>query len=247
MQISQLLKKGEFHETFCEDFAYHTEINESLYLAAVLDGCSMGTDSHFASALYGKLIKRASKELGYRAMYGEIDSLTSLPLAKIGEEIIRSVKEGLREAANKFHLEQLEILSTINLAIVDTQKGEAWAIIIGDGIIASGGKIIIVEQNNRPNYLAYHLATPFEEWYPREKNRFEFNDISELTISTDGIGSFEPLEKGKPLYSESIEAYLLHSRDFEDSKRSFEKKISKLQKEYGLIGTDDIGIIRMKW
>lgn len=65
MKKYQLTKIGDFHENHCEDYSLISEIGAHRDLISVLDGCTMGEESYFASALIGKLLKRIAKEEYY--------------------------------------------------------------------------------------------------------------------------------------------------------------------------------------
>lgn len=247
MQIKSVLKKGEFHPVFCEDFLYHTPLTKSIYLSAVMDGCSMGESSHFSSALLGKLLKKATIGMRYQEFARDILPLDETPLAEIGKEIVHRVWKGLKELANSLMLEQVEMLSTLLLTLVDIRSGKAWVLMSGDGFLAVEGKVIESDQNNRPNYMAYHLSKDFEAWFGTEVSFFEYKGLKELTIASDGVGSFEPLLKNKPPFYKEIEAYILLDSEYAELKNSFDKKIDLLKVSHGLILTDDLSLIQMKW
>ena len=46
---------GEFHINHNEDFLVSHEIGKDKMMIAVMDGCTMGTESHFASVSYTHL------------------------------------------------------------------------------------------------------------------------------------------------------------------------------------------------
>lgn len=66
MKKYELSKIGEFHTNHNEDSSTITEIGEDIILIAVLDGCTMGKESHFASTLLVKLLRKIGKEISYR-------------------------------------------------------------------------------------------------------------------------------------------------------------------------------------
>lgn len=247
MQISSIVQKGEFHPVYCEDYLFEQALTESIHIAAVMDGCTMGTDSHFASALIGKLLKKEIKELSYLEYLKTIPSFVTTPLNNIGRNIIQKVREELRRLSNELYLDELELLSTLNLAIVNTQTNDAWVMIIGDGCIGVNGEIIEIDQENRPDYLGYHLSGPFEEWIETQQNQFEFSRITTLSIATDGVLSFEKLIKSAPAFPGSVPTSLMLDNHSELQPEPIHKKIDSLKNDFGLIGTDDIGIIKMKW
>ncbi|MEM6803341.1 MAG: protein phosphatase 2C domain-containing protein [Bacteroidota bacterium] len=247
MHIKSFLQKGEFHPVFCEDFLFHTNLRDEFYVASVMDGCSMGKDSHFASSLFAKVLRKVVKELGYKEFFGELAAFEEWDLGELGKYILQNLWEELRLLKSQLHLDQLELLTTLLLALVDVKRKQVYLIVIGDGFFVAEGKITELDQDNRPDYLAYHLSKDFESWYPTQKYLYFLEDIDELIIATDGIGSFEKLDKSKRDFQETPEAYLLLDKEFADLPKGFDKKIEKLKADYGLIATDDVGIIEMKW
>ena len=57
---------GQFHTNHNEDFLVTENINDDRILIAVMDGCSMGKESHFASTLIGKLLRKISKGISFK-------------------------------------------------------------------------------------------------------------------------------------------------------------------------------------
>ena len=247
MHIHSILQLGESHPVFCEDFLFHEEIGSGLWLGAVMDGCSMGQDSHFASALLGKILKKQVKDLRYKEFSGEIPAFAEYPFEKLGKGLIVEVAKELRNIQQLLYLETTEILSTLILALIDSPQQSAWVGVIGDGVVATHEKIYEIEQDNRPNYLAYHLSEYIDSWYEETVTTFSFSDLNELVIATDGIGSFEQLLAGKAILSQKVEEYVLRAPDFEGEKKPFEKKIAVLKNAYGRVALDDLAIIRFSW
>ena len=60
MNIYTTLQIGELHTNHCEDYFITAEIGKNKLLCAVMDGCTMGTDSYFAATLTGKLLRFAN-------------------------------------------------------------------------------------------------------------------------------------------------------------------------------------------
>jgi hypothetical protein len=58
MKIHSFIKKGTAHPNFYEDFLLTFEITSKYSLFAVMEGCSSGKESHFASAFFGKIFKK---------------------------------------------------------------------------------------------------------------------------------------------------------------------------------------------
>ncbi len=66
MKLFELTHIGEFHINHNEDFLIIEDAGQSYKLIAVMDGCSSGTDSHFASTLLGKILRKIAKQEAYR-------------------------------------------------------------------------------------------------------------------------------------------------------------------------------------
>ena len=91
MTIYTTLQIGELHTNHCEDYLITAEIGKHTFLCAVMDGCTMGTDSYFAATLTGKLLRKISKEYSYKEFY----SKESVGLQLILERITRQLFEEL--------------------------------------------------------------------------------------------------------------------------------------------------------
>src|SRR5688572_26109768 len=129
MRIYTTLQIGELHTNHCEDYLITAEIGKNKFLFAVMDGCTMGTDSYFAATLTGKLLRKISKEYSYR----EFLSKGSAGLQTILENIVKQLFEELRSAKNVLQLERAEVLNTLLIGVIDTSNRSAEFLCIGDG------------------------------------------------------------------------------------------------------------------
>ncbi|MEL6254635.1 MAG: protein phosphatase 2C domain-containing protein [Bacteroidota bacterium] len=247
MHIHSCLHKGDFHPVFCEDFLFHTEVSPDVYLAAVMDGCSMGKDSQFASLLFSKILKKVSKEIAYREFAGDLPPFSDWTLGDLGKEVLKQIWDNLKTLSQNLYLDKLELLSTLNLALVHTDQSKVWLILIGDGFIVAEDKIIEIDQDNRPDYLAYHLKEDFEHWFAQQKGIYEFEDIHQLILATDGVDSFEKLIPTQSKIGFEPTPYFLLDPSYDAISHPFDKKLEILKEEFGLIATDDIGLLKMKW
>lgn len=64
MKTYSALQIGDYHLNNCEDYLFIGDIGNDKILCAVMDGCTMGTDSYFVSTLTGKLLRKIAKEKG---------------------------------------------------------------------------------------------------------------------------------------------------------------------------------------
>ena len=65
MTIYTLNKTGQFHKTHTEDHVITLELGNEWIVGAVMDGCSSGRESYFASTLFGKIIQKSVRMLSY--------------------------------------------------------------------------------------------------------------------------------------------------------------------------------------
>ncbi len=132
-------------------------------------------------------------------------------------------------------LEQREMLTTLIILLAGPDAGVV--LIVSDGVVSINGQVTEFEQDNKPDYLGYHLSDDFNGWYSKQVilDVFHWQDIS---ISTDGISSFSALEGGEtdihPI------SYLLSDTGL------LEKKLKYLEHQAGLKPTDDLAIITVR-
>ena len=161
------------------------------------------------------------------------------------KEILFEVFTSLQNIKNALLLEKNELLTTLVLFLMDTNTKKGIIIVVGDATIAINGKITRFEQDNQPDYLIYHLGENFEEWFLRQKQILEIENCQDVSISTDGIDSFQKIDLTENLEQLDIPAYLLNDKSFLDKKEMLNIKVKSLESNYLLKATDDLGIIRV--
>ncbi|OWP62075.1 hypothetical protein CDA63_15990 [Hymenobacter amundsenii] len=242
MQLYQLLKRGAYHPEFCEDFSLAEPLGSRLVLA-VMDGCTMGRESHFASALVAKVLRKVIKEYPYRRHH---NSLPPTPtLADELRELLAAVFADLDQLKNQLLLETNELLTTLVIALLDPTTGAVEILVLGDATVALNGQLTRFEQNNRPDYLAYHLARPFADWYGQQTQRLSASDCRDLSLATDGIDSFEPATPTAPDDLPNIPALLLLDTQLAERPEMLNIKVRRLETSFSLLPTDDVAIIRV--
>ncbi len=243
MRIYQLSQIGEFHTNHNEDALAIAEIGNDKILLAVMDGCSMGKESHFASTLIAKLLRKISKELSYQIFINKIIKLEDVLL----KEVLENLFKELKELKSQLHLEIEEILSTLILGILDPAGKTVEVITVGDGLIVVDGSFYEYEQDDKPDYLGYHLAENFEDWFQSQNQKLSLKNISELTICTDGVFTFKNFDGAvyPKITEEEILDFLLINKKDQDGDRMLQKKILKIEKTYGLKPSDDLTMVRV--
>ena len=230
MKFYELSHIGEFHVNHNEDFLVSEEAGTTRKLIAVMDGCSSGTDSHFASTLIGKFAKKETKEIK-----------TQL------EDIAIQLFEELSNLNRQLDLRSDEILSTLILGIVDVNQKLAEIVIVGDGLIHVNGKNIEYENDNKPDYIGYHLDMDKHLWYQTRTEKLTVENLKNLTISTDGIHNFKNFD-GKSyneISDEEIMAKFFEGETEINNSNKLKKTLIEIKNINGLMPSDDLTMIRV--
>lgn len=243
MNIYSLLRIGAFHTNHCEDFLIIEPIASNRYVIAVLDGCTMGKESVFASILYGKILRKTAKHLFYQDFWDKSNPALKTTLKAILRELFMDVKT-IKQA---LELENDELLSTLIVGVLDESSRAAEFLTVGDGLIYHDGQSIEYDQNDKPDYLGYHLNENFDDWYNQQHQINSISSFNDLSVCTDGIFSFKNLENQR---NEQIEKpvieFLLKNSDYAEYENLLDRKLRLLEREKQLVPTDDLAIIRIR-
>jgi len=243
MKISTLLQRGIHHKNFNEDFLYTHAISNDIMVCAVMDGCSSAKDSQFTSSLYAKSLHKSGRMLPQMKEIIEDFDLNTMALEAIADFFMKQLFEDLKRVKKLFFLGREELLSTIVLLVIDKKKRTACIKMSGDGIFAVNDEITEIDQNNIPNFLGYHLNSSFDEVKDTEFQSWSFEEVKDISISTDGIDKFRTSSLTK---TKKID---LRAQFLAENSESFDDSFLLNQYEYftkkGFIPHDDIGIIRL--
>lgn len=242
MNIYSSLQIGDYHTNHCEDYFLIKKINSKKIICAVMDGCSTAMDSHFASTLIGKILRKIIIETGYKELY---ETNTHRNLNEQLREIIECLFNEVLFLKNKMMLDEKELLTTLILLLYDIEENKGVVLSIGDGIICIDGKITEFDRDNKPDYLAYHLHENFDDWYNIQDQKIFFDNINDISIATDGILTFSKMKKIDSDESINCVEFLMIDHSYNDSEEMLNKKIKQLEYQYGMKPTDDLAIIRL--
>jgi len=240
MLIKQFINRGEIHKDFCEDFLLNKKLNEKYHLFGVFDGCSGGIDSHFASTLLAKIISEESKF---------IKKNNKKSLSELLKKLIRKTAKKLSKIQKQLHLQTDELLSTIVLLLVDTKNNKAEIIAIGDGYISVNYTETIIDQENKPSYLAYYLKDiknkeNFAKWYDENVTKINADNFSDLTISTDGILTFRN-RNAKPENDIKPIEFLVKDDFLIKNSAMLSRKSNILKNKHNYVNFDDLAMFRI--
>jgi len=242
MKVYSALQIGDYHLNHCEDYLFTGNIGDDKILCAVMDGCTMGTDSYFVSTLTGKLLRKITKEKGYKELY-KLENNTDIEDSL--KSIIKELFKELNIAKNQLVLDQKELLTTLIILLIDKRKNEGIVLVVGDGLVSINGIATEFDQDNKPDYLSFHLNEDFETWYSLQKQKIEFNDIRDISIATDGIFMFTSVKKVNTTETIDPIDFLLNNNTNEDNEEMLSLKLKRLEHYYGLKPTDDFAMIRL--
>jgi len=246
MKVHKIIKRGLQHKDYCEDFLLYNELPNKHLLFAVFDGCSSGKDSFFASALLAKTLKKITST---------VSSEPTEDLSEYFQKILYRWVVLLKETKQIIELETNEMLSTAIIFLLNMENKSGIAIALGDGLLLINNNFHEIQQNNTPDYIAYHFdeisdLQSFTNWYNRQLNIFQNQEVLEVSISTDGIFSFQKDYSLKPEINQTIEnedviKYLLQDNFLINNPAMLARKCNMLKNSYGIANYDDLGIIRI--
>lgn len=231
--IYTLYNQGNSHK-INEDAQLVYNTNEYLYLA-VMDGCSGGIDSVFASYLIKKCLNQIiTNRVNTHNQLNNVEA----ELNCIYKELFLKLKSLQLELS--LHNNELE--STLGLAIIkDDNVSMCFA---GDGVYSIDENLVVIDQNNRPNYLINN-----NNLESLINNTIFYNSkfTDQVAISTDGVESFIDNRRNKyNLADEFIfNTWNIHNEKCLTKKLNLIKKgrFNSIEK---MINDDDISMIVYK-
>ncbi|HEY8957404.1 protein phosphatase 2C domain-containing protein [Chitinophaga sp.] len=243
MEIYTTLQIGAYHVNHCEDYLFFDHIDNNKIVCAVMDGCTMGKDSYLISSLIGKLLRKVCKSLGYKSFYAP--EYLEISLEAYLRMILKELVSEIKFLKNQIQLERSELLTTLIILLIDTHQDQGVVLAIGDGVINVNGKIISFDQDNKPDYLGYHLSENFDYWYESQQQKIFIPELGDISIATDGIESFTRI--AAPENSEAIDPvdFLLNDPVGRGNEEMLNMKLKLIEHKFGLSPTDDLAVIRV--
>ncbi|RAJ08463.1 hypothetical protein LX64_01115 [Chitinophaga skermanii] len=241
MKIFSTLHIGSAHQNHCEDYLVHAPIGTQQHLIAVMDGCSMGTDSYFVATLTGKLLRKIAWEQ-YCKSFAEQAAYDPPFLLDFTAKVLF---QSLKTTVQTLQLKREETLHTLILGIIDEHTKNAAFLCIGDGLICVNGQFHEFDHDNRPDYLGYHLHENVDHYIDNHPQKIFIEQLQDASISTDGIYSFRPYSNKRFPNPPNLLHYLLTDRQLVDTNNMLDRKVKDIHAEWGLAPFDDLGIIRV--
>jgi len=235
MVIRKVSKRGMDHKDNCEDSSLFAVHNDLIFMG-VFDGCSSGTDSHFASILFTKIFKKSFDTI--KNLYGGDPVI-------FANTLLNSVYKELTNVFNVLSLSSIEMLSTINIFVGDIKTKKGISTIIGDGsFYVNGKKIIDIDPpGNAPFYITYYIEKGIA--YDKAMNGFFINlveNFNDVSVCSDGINTYKNTSGINA--TEFAEEYLLRDKYLAKNKMMLNRKCNILTKVNLMNHSDDLSVVR---
>lgn len=214
--LSTLNKISHTHTT-CEDNFFVNETEDGI-TGGVFDGCSTGTNSHWAAQTFAYL-------------FGKYRNPTS-------NLVICRVTTLLSGIMNTLGLTNMHVLATCLLFEYNKKTLRFRIRVFGDGYYYLNSREYEIEQENRPDYLGYHLDDEIDlnkylDRYPTE----EYENVTQFCITTDGIQALQISQFKEQKHD--AKSLLLHPPD----STSYLNRMWNILKKEGWYLNDDLTII----
>ena len=114
-------------------------------------------------------------------------------------------------------------------------------------MIHSNGQNIEYENDNKPDYIGYHLSMDKHLWYQTRTQRLSIDKLNDLTISTDAIHTFKNFggKTYESINQEEIMFLFFESKDEMNNPNKLKKTLIELKNLNGLMPSDDLTMIRV--
>jgi hypothetical protein len=137
------------------------------------------------------------------------------------------------------------VLNTLLIGVIDTSNRSAEFLCVGDGLICINNRLFEFEQNDKPDYLGYHLHEDFTAWYGNQQQRVSAQDLQNFSLATDGIFTFKKFDSKTYAEPGDVINFLLVNSEEGDSNNMLDRKLLDIQTNWGLKPGDDLAIIRI--
>lgn len=241
MKIYTTLQIGDFHLNHCEDYFLIENPGTDRTLMAVMDGCTMARDSYFASTLVARILRKICIAQGYRELHQP-----HLPPPSLEEQLklmLSELMQHLQQLQGQLLLEQKDLLTTLVLFLADKKQNNGLILAIGDGLVSVNGTVTLFDQDNKPDYLGFHLHENFNDWYHSLDQKIFVEHLRDISIATDGITLFQPIHAAANTQTDPVD-FLLHDQHFSEHEDMLDRKLKTLEHQHGLRPSDDIAVIR---
>ena len=226
--IQILNKRAPSHQNWCED-NYWLHEQDGLIIGAVLDGCSTGTQSHFASTFFKYSLEKAFKE---NTDYDSPEELLEL--------LAYATRADIARTAEILALTDMNFLSTMTLFYYKPEWKELVVKFFGDGTVFVNGGRYDNDEGNEPDYLGYYAFTSYINFaeYLATRRTLIFTEVDNFAICSDGIDSWANLKNPQVPKSIAVD-FLIENPTFSGLKSGLSKKYNIITQTNSRLITDE--------
>lgn len=162
------------HHNTCEDSLF-VKSNSSYIFGVIADGCSTGIKSAFASQAIAYAVE------------------TYLPALNTRNESVLLLRDTLIKLKELFQFSHMNLLSTCTLFCYDIHNKQLRIRLFGDGTFYVNDIEFNINQDNKPDYLGYHLlddSVQFNKYLTKHPESI-FDNVDRFMICSDGIANIE--------------------------------------------------------
>lgn len=256
--IRTLITRGQDKLRCEDDFLVYEE--GDYIITAVFDGCSSGTDSHFASTLCKITLKNVlSRDLWNEFKYlpEDKDPLYENDMIFLKSIIEEFICGDLNYALNELDLDvNTELLSTCVICMFNKIKHKCNIIFCGDGVCYIDGEVYAPHDENG-NSVYYFSTCGFDKARSRKEQRKLLNEYFDkycfmvedktvnetVAIASDGIDSFKDMY-GINKVEEARDVFFKENR-FSTMNVMLKRLYNIFIKSNSCINQDDCTIVRL--
>lgn len=235
--IQIINKRTSTHPNHCEDnyYLYEGELyeGEDVIIGAVLDGCSTGLNSHFASQFIKYSMDKNLNYINLQNNLFDVDILFNPNPVRGFNLLSELILEDICKVKDLLKLDALNFLSTIVYFAFDVKTCKLTVQFCGDGtmiVTDVNGQTFRYsnDEGNTPQYLAYQMPDSNELYEYLDSRIVKVcENVESFAICTDGIDSFVNL-KNPHLNREVAVNYLIFGEDFKYQKTGLSKRFNVL-------------------
>lgn len=237
MRISTLKKRSIYHPNHNEDELFIDENLGGKCVLAVMDGCGTAVESHWSAGLVKKILKKEVNRL--KRENGGLSS------AEIGRILFKVVFHGFKQIRDLLELDEIELFSTLLLAVIDPRTGSLALFLSGDGLYSVDGEHFQIESNNAPNFFTYHLDEPFDSFFSDHVVKVHRKIQKRFLLATDGINKINDLDESHNLDTIRKQG-ILKIMDSSIEPNGLSIIYNELRRDHGLYPFDDLAVIAME-
>lgn len=214
--------------------AYSFYQDKNLICGVVADGCGSGTNSEVGAALGVDFVMNFCKRHFSKSAF-DVDALN--------QAIINYLRNIIRNQQTKEEQEFTEnyLFFTLFGFVISPQKTHIFH--SGDGVYILNDQKVVIEQNNRPQYIAKNLIGGETTM---ETTHIETSKLNKLLIATDGLLHLDDkLENGEKIGNLSKIEDLFEQNSYFDNEVALPKFMIDLAIDKNII-KDDTTLIMLK-